>query len=177
MSGFPSLKPAFTIRVNIDAPLVVGSASRSQPLQVVVSQLIHFPYKGMLGGTVKGDSGFTPALDAEFVGRGNDYIHADADGKHLRLDAHGVLKTKDDALLYLHYTGVLTLTPAEQAVFGGTAPEGSTPFGNLFTHFTFETGDERYKELENRVFVGQGRFNIESGKPIVEYRVSQVLHG
>ncbi|KAB8231557.1 hypothetical protein BDV23DRAFT_165695 [Aspergillus alliaceus] len=167
MSGFPSLKPAFTIRVNIDAPLVVGSASRSQPLQVV----------GMLGGTVKGDSGFTPALDAEFVGRGNDYIHADADGKHLRLDAHGVLKTKDDALLYLHYTGVLTLTPAEQAVFGGTAPEGSTPFGNLFTHFTFETGDERYKELENRVFVGQGRFNIENGKPIVEYRVSQVLHG
>ncbi|KAE8134478.1 hypothetical protein BDV38DRAFT_160118 [Aspergillus pseudotamarii] len=167
MSGFPTLKPAFTVRVNIDAPLAVGSASRSNPLQVVP----------MIGGTVKGDSGFSPALDAEFVGVGNDYIHADADGKHLRLNAHGVLKTKDDALLYLNYTGVVTLTPTEQAVFAGTAPEGSTPFGNLFTHFTFETGDERYKDLENRVFVGQGRFNIESGKPVVEYRVSQVLHG
>ncbi|KAB8074079.1 hypothetical protein BDV29DRAFT_128370 [Aspergillus leporis] len=167
MSGFPSLKPAFTVRVTIDAALPVGSASRSSPLQVVP----------MTGGTVKGDSGFSPALDAEFVGVGNDYIHADPDGKHLRLNAHGVLKTKDDALLYLNYTGVLNLTSAEQAVFAGTAPEGSTPFGNLFTHFTFETGDERYKELENRVFVGQGRFNIENGKPIVEYRVSQVLHG
>ncbi|KAE8325485.1 hypothetical protein BDV39DRAFT_178523 [Aspergillus sergii] len=166
MSGFPTLKPAFTVRVNIDAPLAVGSASRSNPLQVVP----------MTGGTVKGDSGFSPALDAEFVGVGNDYIHADADGKHLRLNAHGVLKTKDDALLYLNYTGVVTLTPAEQAVFAGTASEGSTPFGNIFTHFTFETGDERYKDLENRVFVGQGRFNIESGKPVVEYRVSQVHH-
>ncbi|OOO09200.1 UPF0311 domain-containing protein [Aspergillus oryzae] len=164
MSGFPTLKPAFTVRVNIDAPLAVGSASRSNPLQVVP----------MTGGTVKGDSGFSPALDAEFVGVGNDYIHADADGKHLRLNAHGVLKTKDDALLYLNYTGVVTLTPAEQAVFAGTASEGSTPFGNICEYIT---GDERYKDLENRVFVGQGRFNIESGKPVVEYRVSQVHHG
>ncbi|KAE8351000.1 hypothetical protein BDV28DRAFT_159113 [Aspergillus coremiiformis] len=157
MSGFPSLKPAFTVRV--------CSASRSNPLQVVP----------MVGGTVKGDSGFSPAIDAEFVGVGNDYIHADADGKHLRLDAHGVLRTKDDALVYLNYTGVLNLTPAEQAVFAGTAPEGSTPFGNLCAQN--QTGDERYKDLENRVFVGQGRFNIENGKPVVEYRVSQVLHG
>ncbi|KAE8373031.1 hypothetical protein BDV26DRAFT_285476 [Aspergillus bertholletiae] len=159
MSGYPTLKPAFTVRVR--------SASRSNPLQVVP----------MIGGTVKGDSGFSPALDAEFVGVGNDYIHADPDGKHARLNAHGVLKTKDDALLYLNYTGVLTLTPTEQAVFSGTAPEGSTPFGNLFTHFTFETGDERYKDLESRVFVGQGRFNIEGGKTVVEYRVSQVVQG
>ncbi|KAJ1713764.1 hypothetical protein COH20_007895 [Aspergillus flavus] len=175
MSGFPTLKPAFTVRVNIDAPLAVGSASRSNPLQVVP----------MTGGTVKGDSGFSPALDAEFVGVGNDYIHADADGKHLRLNAHGVLKTKDDALLYLNYTGVVTLTPAEQAVFAGTASEGSTPFGNICEYIvglslpepSLTTGDERYKDLENRVFVGQGRFNIESGKPVVEYRVSQVHHG
>ncbi|KNG86793.1 hypothetical protein ANOM_004661, partial [Aspergillus nomiae NRRL 13137] len=157
MSGFPTLKPAFTVRVNIDAALAVGSASRSNPLQVVP----------MTGGTVKGDSGFSPALDAEFVGVGNDYIHADADGKHMRLNAHAVLKTKDDALLYLNYTGVVNLTSTEQAVFAGTAPEEPS----------LTTGDERYKDLENRVFVGQGRFNIESGKPVVEYRVSQVLQG
>lgn len=46
----------------------------------------------MTGGTVQSVPGFSPALDAEFVGVGNDYIHADADGKHLRLDAHGVIK-------------------------------------------------------------------------------------
>ncbi|PLB35428.1 DUF3237 domain-containing protein [Aspergillus candidus] len=168
MSEFPSLQPAFTVKVNIDAPLPVGSASRTGSLQVVP----------MTGGTVKSDPSYNLPIDSEFVGVGNDYIHGDPDGKHLRLNAHGVLKTKDDALLYLNYTGVITLGPAELAVFGGTAGDGSTPFGNSFTHFTFETGDERYKELENRVFVGQGRFNVEKGKPIVvEYRVGQVVHG
>jgi hypothetical protein len=46
----------------------------------------------MLGGTLQSAEGFDPAIDAEFVGIGNDYIHADADGKHLRLNAHGVIK-------------------------------------------------------------------------------------
>lgn len=96
----------------------------------------------------------------------------------------------------MNYTGIVTLGPAEVAVFSGTAEDGVTPFGNSFTHFTFEvrthrgyitfpqgltelqTGDERYKEFENRVFVGQGRFRIEKGKPIVvEYKVSQVVKG
>ncbi|PYH87167.1 hypothetical protein BO82DRAFT_397089 [Aspergillus uvarum CBS 121591] len=169
MSGYPTLQPAFTIQVVIDAPLGVGSASRQNSLQVVP----------MTGGTIKSEPGFSPALDAEFVGVGNDYIHADADGKHLRLNAHAVAKPKDDAdLIYLNYTGVITLAPEVQAVFAGAAEDGSTPFGNAFTHFTFETGSTRYKDLETRVFVAQGRFNTEKGKPtVVEYRVSQVLQG
>ncbi|PYH39857.1 DUF3237 domain-containing protein [Aspergillus neoniger CBS 115656] len=169
MSEFPTLQPAFTFKVTIDAPLGVGSASRQNSLQVVP----------MTGGTVQSVPGFSPALDAEFVGVGNDYIHADADGKHLRLDAHGVIKPKNgDDLIYLNYTGVCTLLPEVQAVFAGAAPDGSTPFNSAFTHITFETGSERYKELENRVFIAQGRFNIEKGKPtVVEYRVSQVVQG
>ncbi|GES59055.1 hypothetical protein ATEIFO6365_0003033500 [Aspergillus terreus] len=168
MSGFPSLKPAFTVLVKIAPPMAVGSASRSTSLQVVP----------MTGGTVRSADGFSPAIDAEFEGVGNDYIHADPDGQHLRLNAHGVLKTKDGALLYMNYTGVVTLGDGEKAVFSGTAGEGSTAFGNSFTHFTFETGDERYKDLENRVFAGQGRFNVGSDKSIVvEYRVGQVVHG
>ncbi|GFF84542.1 hypothetical protein IFM47457_06510 [Aspergillus lentulus] len=168
MSEFPSLQPAFTVQVTIDLGFAVGSASRSNSLQVVP----------MTGGTVKSDPGYSLALDAEFVGTGNDYIHADPDNKHLRLNAHGVIKTKDEALLYMNYTGVVTMGPAEQAVFSGKADDGATAFGNSFTHFTFETGDERYKEFENRVFVGQGRFRVEKGKPIVvEYKVSQVVVG
>ncbi|OOG00969.1 hypothetical protein ASPCADRAFT_202819 [Aspergillus carbonarius ITEM 5010] len=169
MSEFPALQPAFTFKVTIDAPLGVGSASRQNNLQVVP----------MTGGTVKSEPGFSPALDAEFVGVGNDYIHADPDGKHLRLDAHGVLKPKDgEDLIYLNYTGICTLLPEVQAVFAGTSPGGSTPFNTAFTHITFETGSERYKELETRVFVAQGRFNVEKGKPtVVEYHVSQVIQG
>ena len=46
----------------------------------------------MTGGTIKSAPSFSPAIDAEFVGVGNDYIHADPDEKHLRLNAHGVVK-------------------------------------------------------------------------------------
>lgn len=54
----------------------------------------------MTGGTVKSDPGYPLALDAQFVGTGNDYIHADPDNKHLRLNAHGVIK-----LVFFEYSG------------------------------------------------------------------------
>lgn len=54
MTGFPTLQPAFTVRVDIDAPLAVGAQAGS-PLVVVP----------MLSGTVKSEPGFEPALDAE----------------------------------------------------------------------------------------------------------------
>lgn len=46
----------------------------------------------MTGGTLKSAPGFTPSIDSQFVGVGNDYIKADGDGKHVRLNAHGVVK-------------------------------------------------------------------------------------
>ena len=46
----------------------------------------------MTSGTIKSEPGFSPALDSEFIGTGNDYIRNDVDGKHMRLDAHGVVK-------------------------------------------------------------------------------------
>lgn len=49
---------------------------------------------------------------------------------------------------------------------------------NLTSYRPLQTGDERYKELENRVFAGQGRFVVEKGKStIVEYKVGQVVAG
>ena len=42
----------------------------------------------------------------------------------------------------------------------------------------FETGDERFKDLETSVFVGAGRFLVEQGKPVtVEYKLSKVVKG
>jgi Protein of unknown function (DUF3237) len=82
MSDFPTLEPAFTIHVTIDPALAVGSSSRGTPLAVV----------RMTGGTVKSEPGFSPALDATFKGVGNDYIHNDPTGKHMRLNAHGLLE-------------------------------------------------------------------------------------
>lgn len=53
----------------------------------------------------------------------------------------------------------------------------------LTTHavvsFTFETGSENYKDLENGVYVGAGHFVKEEGAKglVVEYKVSRVVYG
>ena len=46
----------------------------------------------MTGGTMKSESGFSPVIDAILKGAGNDYIHNDSTGKHMRLNAHGVFE-------------------------------------------------------------------------------------
>jgi RNA polymerase I-specific transcription initiation factor RRN6 len=53
-SGFPTLQPAYTVRVVIDAPLDVGGQTGQQ--------LVIVP---MVSGTVKSEEGFEPKLDAE----------------------------------------------------------------------------------------------------------------
>jgi hypothetical protein len=43
------------------------------------------------------------------------------------------------------------------------------------THVKFETGHPKLKVLEDKVFVGSGRFILEAGKPVtVEYKISEV---
>lgn len=53
-AGYPSLQPAFTVRVDIDAPMQVGGQAGSS-LAIVP----------MVGGTVKSESGFSPAFNGE----------------------------------------------------------------------------------------------------------------
>lgn len=52
--GFPSVKPAFTVRVDIDTAIPVGGQSGAD--------LVIVP---MISGTVKSEPGFEPKLDAE----------------------------------------------------------------------------------------------------------------
>lgn len=82
MSNFPTTTPAFTVRVNIDPALGVGSASRGTPLAIVP----------MTSGTVVSEEGFEPKVDAELFGTGYDYIRTDADGEFMRLDVRSQVK-------------------------------------------------------------------------------------
>ena len=85
----------------------------------------------MLGIYVKTEPGFSPEIDAELVGRtGNDYIHVDPSGTHMRLDAHGVVKDKiSGGHIYLNYKGVVDITPELAAILGGKPGAKSTEFG------------------------------------------------
>lgn len=46
----------------------------------------------MVGGTVKSQPGFEPAIDAELHHTGYDYIRADHSGQKLSLDVRAQLK-------------------------------------------------------------------------------------
>ncbi|KAL8790157.1 MAG: hypothetical protein Q9195_006484 [Heterodermia aff. obscurata] len=128
---------------------------------------------------VKSEPGFSPSVDAEIVGNGNDYIHNDPSGKHMRLDAHGVVKDKaTGGIIYINYTGIIDISPELASILGGKEDAKSTEFGEAFIEMRFETGEEKLKDLELGTFVGAGRFLVEEGKPVtVEYKLSKVVKG
>jgi Protein of unknown function (DUF3237) len=82
MTDFPKTQPALHMAIRIGIPLLVGSISRGTPLTVVP----------ITEGTIRSETGFAVELDATFKGIGNDYIHNDPTGKHMRLDAHAVIE-------------------------------------------------------------------------------------
>lgn len=95
-------------------------------------------------------------------------------------------------MIVFKYTGVVSLTGPAGKVLGGQPDAKTTDFGDgckfgsnrmderqmltyVVTHVLFETGDEKLKDLEAKVFVASGRFILEEGKPIVvEYKISEV---
>ena len=75
------------------SPPPAGQPNRVLCIQEVVAlsnQMSSF--QPMTGGSLKSEPGFSPAINASWVGRGADYIHVDPSGKHMRLNAHGVVK-------------------------------------------------------------------------------------
>ena len=85
----------------------------------------------MTGGSLTSEPSFTPSIDAEWAGTGNDYIHNDPDGKTMRLDAHAVVKDKRlGANVYAHYTGLVNITPELGLILQGKEEAKSTEFGD-----------------------------------------------
>lgn len=130
----------------------------------------------MVSGTIKSEPGFEPALDAELHGVGYDYIHNDADGGNMRLDVRSQVKNSDGTIFAMFYKGTVALTAGVKAILGGSEDAKTTEYGDSFVNFSFETGNPKYKELENGTYVAAGHFVKEPGEKgtIVEYKVSKV---
>jgi hypothetical protein len=74
----------------------------------------------------------------------------------------------------MYYKGTVALSPGVKAILGGLEDAKTTDFGDSFVTFSFETGNGAYKDLQNGAYVAAGRFVVEDGKVIVEYKVSKV---
>jgi RNA polymerase I-specific transcription initiation factor RRN6 len=89
-------------------------------------------------------------------------------------------RNKDGTLFAMYYKGTVALTAGVQAVLSGASEAKTTPYGDSFVTFSFETGDGKYKELQNGTYVAAGHFvTNEPGQKgtIVEYKVSKVVKG
>ena len=78
-------------RIRIQEHTSCSRGTLSYPTQPSI-HAEYFTYKPMTNIIVKSEPGFSPSVDAEIVGSANDYIHNDSSGKHMRLNAHGVVK-------------------------------------------------------------------------------------
>ena len=94
-----------------------------------------------------------------------------ADDGYGHLDVRATIETNDGAFIYVEYFGKLELTDGVQAAFAG---EGATNFGDqyFFTNPRLQTGDERYKWVNNIVCIGEGK--LSPGR--VDYNVYQVVN-
>jgi surface antigen len=74
------------------------------------------------------------------------------------------------------YTGIISVSPATAKALSGAPDATTVDFGDIVAVPRFVVGHEKYRHLENAVFVGSGRFVVTPGEPLkVEYRISQVL--
>ena len=118
------------------------------------------------GGTFEGEK-----LRGKVLASGGDWILVDEEGMG-HIDVRITLETHDGAFLYVQYYGRLEINKAVMTALGGGKP---TEFGDVhfMTQPRIETGDQRYKWLNNIITVAEGRI-VESA---VEYQVYDVANG
>ncbi|KAK6530240.1 hypothetical protein TWF694_003604 [Orbilia ellipsospora] len=162
--GFPTLKPAFTVLIEIDPGLPVGTLS-SGPNLIWVK---------ITSGTLVSHESYPTKVNATLLS-GADWIHGDPSGEIQRLDVRSIFKTDDGALLNFSYLGLINMDPEIATVFAGTAKPGLVTQWGAVTHKFIQTGTEKYKKLEDEIYVAVGRFLVEEGKVTVEYKISAVV--
>ncbi len=97
-----------------------------------------------------------PRLKGKLLPGGGDAALVDANGV-LRLDLRITLQTDDGALIYLQGKGVWRSDPTRSS-----RPEGEpADYGDMYIMAAprFETGDERYKWLNEIVCVAKGKMD------------------
>lgn len=152
----PELVLEFEFTQEVGAIELVGPGPFGQRMIAVVT-----------GGGISGDR-----LKGTIVGASGDWLLVGDDG-YGRTDVRVTVKTVDGAIIFIHYCGLVEMTPAVMNIVGGG--DVPTDFGDqyLFNSPRLETGDERYSWVNQTLFVGEGR--LLPG-PTVEYRVYRVAH-
>lgn len=133
----PTLEFALKVEINLSDPVVIPSGPRGARYLYTI-----------LGGTFEGaDEDF----HGEIISPSADLVVGHSDGSGHSLKVHVTMRNHDGATLLGLVEGRAELDPNNSA----NAKQHSS--------MTFETGDERFKWMNNKVFVGYGK---KEGKTI-----------
>lgn len=145
----PRLEHLFDMRVNLEAPQLIGAAPAGQRQIFIVK-----------GGTFEG-----PRIKGTFLPGGGDWALMRTDGA-MQLDVRATLKTDDGALIYATYSGLIILSPdvLTRIMGGEDVPLAEYYF---YTNPMFQTAAEDYAWLNQTIAIGRGK--VITGA--VEYRV------
>src|SRR5438874_806738 len=121
----------------------------------------------LLGDERRGREG--PRIKARIAMPGGDWYRPGADGFG-RPDVRVQFITDDDAVILLHYTGLVQMNDA----FTKSAKAGNaTRFEDHYMRMAmcFDVGEPKYAWLNQHLFVAEGRL---TGKDQIEYHVYRV---
>jgi hypothetical protein len=121
-------------------------------------------YFEMTAGSLKGDR-----IDAHIAMPGGDWIARSPDG-FWRPDVRVQLVTNDEAMIFLHYTGLVEQTDAFKAA---AQANEETDWADQYMRmiFCFDTGVKKYSWLNTNLFIARGRL---IGAAELEYEIYRV---
>ncbi len=121
-------------------------------------------YWEMTSGTLSGEG-----LRAEIVAPGGDWMTVSSD-RFARPDVRVQLQSDDGELILMHYTG---LVERSDAFLAAAEADRQTDWAGQYMRFAtrFETGAERYRWLNESLFLMEGHI---LGTNELEYRVYRV---
>jgi len=94
--------------------------------------------------------------------------------EYLKIDFRTFAETvNNDATLYIHYTGHLHVTPMVRSILEYSPNSKSTGFGDqkMFITLNVETSSLPLDWMNQTVFVGRGRFDVEAHISSIVYEV------
>ncbi|KAL5610533.1 hypothetical protein FOBRF1_006650 [Fusarium oxysporum] len=159
----PNLEKCFTIRCYIGLQDMLDLKTVRNGNDRIIVPIIH--------GTVEGSG-----LKATITPGGSDSMTQDTKLGIAHLDVRTQARTDDGHFLFIHYTGVLKIEEAVIKFLTKAKDAKSTEFGDLdwFAAPIMETSDEKFKWVENALFVAEGRLVIDQQGSAVEYQIFKV---
>ncbi|EKG22460.1 Lipase GDSL [Macrophomina phaseolina MS6] len=158
------------MNATVKTPILVGNISTGSTLT----------YADVVSGSVVSEPGFYPVLNGTTI-RGGDHLTIDPSQLINRINVDILVQTDDEPPEYIRMlaTGTEEATQSVLDAVIGAPGAKRVPFGDFqaTSSWSFQTGSEKYGELQNAVYVGSTSFRpgVEEGTFTIGFKVSKVV--